>query len=243
MARLSLAQVTTGMVFSLKSNNEFYFCKEIGLPETGIGVNPPLESELTIIKEPYSEVGGDHIDFTIKGDTKYYTTQWQIFRSNTKLISEKPTPKKYDTARTTTTGPFHAFDIKVKRTTFEDYKYLNFSALKVIIEFVGPTKQKINAKLVNEIKRSPGFADKLKELLVEELNDRKRKVEIAIDNYDPQKLDDFTKKYNKAPIETKFKNGRFAFLIYLTAEYDIILENIEKQVNRFIEISTKNIEE
>ncbi|MHA6250414.1 hypothetical protein [Oceanobacillus sp. CAU 1775] len=238
MVRISPEQITTGMVFSLKRNDEFYFCREIGLSETGVGVNPPLESELTIVKPPYREVGGDHIDFTINGDSKHYTTQWQIFRSNTRLISEKPTTKKR-VKKLTTPGPFNGFDINVRRTIIEDYRYLNFSALKVIIEFVG-TGQRINAKLVNDIKASPGFADRLREVLLEELNSRKTKVLNTIEDYDPQKLDDFTKKYNRAPVETRFKNGRIAFVMYLTDEYDVIVENMEKQVERFVEVETKN---
>lgn len=242
MAIRSADQITTGMVFSLKKNNESYFCREIDSPITEAGVNPPIGSELIVIKEPYKEDSGEYIDFTIKGDTKHYTTTWQTFKNSSKLLSRKPSPKK-KAVTITSTGPFNGFDIKVKKTLYDDYKYLNFSVLKVGIEFIGTFSngQRVTANIINDIKNSTGFADKLKDIIIEELDNKRNKVEETITAYDPQKLDDFTKKYNRAPVETRYKFGKIAFDIYLTADYDVIKENIKKQVDCFVESDTKNL--
>lgn len=242
LARLNAVfRIKRGMVFSLKENNENYFCREIGSAITEAGVNPPIGSELTIVKEPYKEDGGEYIDFTIKEDTKHYTTNRQTFKNSTKLISRKPVTNK---KTVTSTGPFNGFDIKVKKSRYENYKYSNYSVLKVAIEFIGTFSdgQRVTSQAINDIKHATGFADKLKEIIIDELDKNKNVFEEDLIYYDRQKLDDFTKKYNGAPVETRYKYGKLAFDIYLTTtNYDVIKENIKKQVDCFLKSDTKNL--
>lgn len=231
-------KVRRGMVFSLKKKN-----KKMASPISEDGVNLPLSSELTTVKKPKEENDGRKTDFSTKGDTKQSKKNWQPFKNNSKLNSRTPRPKKKEVT-ITSTGPFNGFDIKVKRTHLEDYKYLHFSALKVIIDFEGTFSngQRINSKHINAIKHSAGFADKLKELILQESDTGRMKVQKALASYDPQKMDDFTKKYNGAPVETRYKYGRLAFDIYLTTtNYRLVKENIKKQVDCFVESDTKNL--
>lgn len=241
MAKLTMKQITNGMEFILESHDEdCRFCWEKGDDYLYTRLNPPIRSIITVTKAPYKESGVALIDFTIKGDPKEYSANWSIFRNHTTyksgIVGKKPI------IEITSAGPYGGFDIKVKSTHIQDYiDGLGFATNEVDVEFIGTFNggKKVTTKMINEIKKTAGFSDKLKEILIENLEAKEKQVKEYIKKYDPVKVRGTS--YQDIKVQTWYKSGKVTFDIYLTDDFDTVKENVKKQVDYFVKSKKTNL--
>jgi hypothetical protein len=238
--KLSAKEVVTGMICEVISQDkdlEFGFDPDASMMAPGVVV--PIGTHIEVMKAPYKVQGSQRVDFRIVGDTKVSASFWSIFRNNTELLSG--TPAIVTPISVTSTGRFAGFDLKVSKVELEDYiSGLGFSQLKVYFEFVGSLTgaKKVNTKLINQIKASPGFKTEILAQIDHVLASRRSEIDAFIVRIDPSAR--YFKHAYDNRIVTWYSGGKLSLESNIMDDFTTLRSDIEKQVDVFIASKSTN---
>lgn len=233
MKKLTQKQVSVGMVFKTTQENlplanidpfNYLIHSEKGILDS-FYFDFPIGTLLTVVVPPRKINGGNIIDFTKSGSDTILQGYWSEFRNFTEYVSGDiltPAPSKVISK-----GPYNGFDVTVS----SEEHIQSVGTLSIKVEFLGKFVgiKKLNTKMINSIKNSKGFEEKLLELLLDRLEGYRTEVE-SFDrlNFDPP----FLKKAGY--VDTYYSGGKVEFLFFFGVTFDELVENTKKQVKNFV---------
>lgn len=195
MKKLTMNNVTKGMVFKVTSVDEGYLNVVLGLGALkdsrresvfGITMNPEVGDLVRIVRPPYGS-GGKRIDWELVGIEEddglagVWESFWSSFKAQTEYVfgEVKPTIEKELVNTGDSLGKFKGFDVGI--SSYEVQDYMDFIqkphiSVGIILEFKGDFKgsKKLTTKHINQIKSSEGFAAHVTNIVNKELDENKK---------------------------------------------------------------------
>jgi len=169
-----------------------------------------------IVKKPYKDQGIQMVDWALTTSFEVWSSHWITFKSNTSLVSGTTTPNVPLTI--TSSGAFSGFDVSVVDSKIEDYtKELGYGIFSIRFGFHGTfTGAKgINTKIINMIKKAPGFKVHLIHLIDNEFLNKNQEMDHLVQNINHSSPDYQDALHSK--IVTWYSGGKLELVILISS--------------------------